>query len=116
MYNVFIGTDGVGTGLTSRGSRSTTRTQLTNEKGNITILIVNHAVYNLFIGTDGVGTGLTSRGSRSTTCTQPTNEKGKGTLSDIFERANYFIIIIIIIIISYRYWTRCCNMYYKLHR
>ena len=80
MYNVFIGTDGVGTGLTSRGSRSTTRTQLTNEIGNITILIVNHAVYNLFIGIDGVGTGLTSRGSRSTTRTQLTNEKGNITI------------------------------------
>ena len=40
-----ISIDGVGTGLTSRGSRSTTRTQLTNEIGNNTILIVNHAVY-----------------------------------------------------------------------
>ena len=67
MY-LLVYIDGVGTGLTSRGSRSTTCTQLTNEIGNSsTILIVNNAEYNLFIGIDGVITGLTSRGSRSVT-------------------------------------------------
>ena len=80
VYNLFIGIDGVRTELTSRGSRSTTRTQLTNEIGNNSILIVNQAVYNLFIGIDGVGTGLPSQGSRSTTCTQLTNEKGNNTI------------------------------------